>query len=77
MSGPGHWNDQTMVRLDCLISGIWDSTILEDLEFELLAYNKEGDVIAVKYNGVFVDNGYLAWSCTVPPYTVTSNIVKI
>jgi hypothetical protein len=77
--GPGHWNDQTMVRLDRFISGIWDSTILKDLEFELLAYNNEGDVIAVKYQGVYVivDNGYLAWSCTVPPYTVTSNSDKI
>ncbi len=50
--GPGHQNDQTMVRLDCLISGIRDSTILKDLEFELLTYDKEGDVIVVKYQGV-------------------------
>jgi hypothetical protein len=62
--GPGCWNDQTMVRLDSLISGIWDSKILEDLEFELLVYNKEGDIISVKYQGVYfiVDNMYLAWS---------------
>ncbi len=68
-----------MVRLDCFISGIRDGTILEDLEFELLVYDNEGDVIAVKYKGVYVivDNGYLAWSCTVPPYTVTSNSDEI
>ncbi len=68
-----------MVRLDRLISGIRDSTILVDLEFELLAYDKEGDVIAVKYQGAYfiVDNGYLAWSCTVPPFTVMSNTEEI
>ncbi len=73
--GPGCWNDQIVVRLDRLISRIWDSTILKDLEFEFLMYDKEGDVTAVKYQGVYVivDNGYLAWSCTVPPFTVTSN----
>ncbi len=79
MSGPGRWSDQTMVRLDRLISGIQDSTILEDLEFELLAYDKEDEVIVVKYQGVYiiVDNGYLAWSCTVPSFTVTSNTDNI
>jgi hypothetical protein len=69
-----------MVWLDCLISGIQDSTaILKDLEFELLMYYKKGDVIAVNYQGVhvIVDNGCLAWSCTVPPYTVMSNTDKI
>jgi hypothetical protein len=68
-----------MVRLDRLISGIQDSTILEDLEFELLAYDKEDEVIVVKYQGVYiiVDNGYLAWSCTVPSFTVTSNTDNI
>ena len=76
--GPGRCNDQTMVGLDHLISGIRDS-ILKDLEFELLAYDKEGDIIAVKYQGVYVivDNGYLTWSCTVPHYTVTNNKDKI
>ncbi len=48
---PGRWNDQTMVRLVRLISGIWDSTILEDLEFELLLYYKEGDIIVKKISG--------------------------
>jgi hypothetical protein len=55
-----------MIWLDCLISGIQDSTILKDLEFELLAYDKEGDVLVVKYQGVYVivDNGYLLHSAT-------------
>ncbi len=67
-----------MVRLDCYISGIWDGTILKDLECELLAYDNEGEIIAVKYQGVYVivDNGYIAWSCTVPPYTDMSTVTK-
>ena len=36
-------------------------------------------MISVKYKGVYVivDNGYLQWSCTVPPFTITSNMDKI
>ncbi len=34
---------------------------------------KEGDVITVRYKGVYVivNNGYLAWSCTLLPATQT------
>ena len=33
----------------------------------------------MKYKGVYVivDNGYLQWSCTVPRFTVTSNMDEI
>jgi hypothetical protein len=50
---------------------------LEDNTFELLAHGRGGEVITVKYKGVYVivDNGYLNWSCTVPPFTVMSNDV--
>jgi len=36
-------------------------------------------VISVKYKGVYVivNYGYLQWSCTVPPFTVTSNMDEI
>jgi hypothetical protein len=74
--GPGRWNDQTMVRLDQFISGVQDGYPLQDNDFELLDYNHLGNVISVKYKGVYVivDNGYLQWSCTVPPFTITSNM---
>ncbi len=39
--GPGRWNDQSMVRLDTFVSGIRDGTVLDDVNFELLACNKE------------------------------------
>jgi hypothetical protein len=51
-------------------------SILTENEFELLSYDKEGNIVSVCYNGVYVivDNGYLAWSCTVPPLSVTNTI---
>jgi hypothetical protein len=42
--GPGQWNDQLMVRLDTFVSGICDGTVLDDVNFELLARDKEGKV---------------------------------
>jgi hypothetical protein len=68
-----------MVRLDQFISGVRDGYLLQDNNFELLDYNLLGNVISVKYKGVYVivDNGYLQWSCTVPPFTVTSNMDEI
>ncbi len=52
--GPGCWNDQTMVRLDQFISGVRDGNLLQDNDFELLDYNLLGNVISVKYKGVYV-----------------------
>ena len=68
-----------MVRLDRFISGVHDGCLLQDNEFVLLYYNCLGNVISVKYKGVYVivNNGYLQWSCTVPPFTVTSNMNEI
>jgi hypothetical protein len=68
-----------MVRLDQFISGVRDGHILQDVDFELLDYDYLGNVISVKYKGVYViiDNGYLQLSCTVPPFIVTSNIDEI
>ena len=72
----GHWNDMTIVRFDTFLTDVRAGRILTDNEFELLSYDKEGNVISVWYNGVYVivDNGYLAWSCTVPPIFVTKKI---
>ena len=77
--GPGRWNDMTMVRLDRFVSGIQDGSILEDVTFELLGYDQNGKVVVMKYKGVYVivDNGYLDWSCTVPPFGVTNDVDEI
>jgi hypothetical protein len=68
-----------MVRLDLFISGVHDGYLLQDNDFELLDYDRLGNVISVKYKGVYVivDNGYLQWSCTVPPFTVTGDMDEI
>ncbi len=51
----------TMVRFDSFLTAVRAGSILTDNEFELLSYDKEGNVVTVRYNGVYVivDNGYL------------------
>ena len=77
--GPGRWNDQSMVRLDTFVSGIRDGSVLSDCDFELLARGKDGEVKSLRFLGAYliVDNGYLNWSCTVPPFGVTNDIDEI
>jgi hypothetical protein len=77
--GPGRWNDQSMVRLDTFVSGIRDGTVLDDADFGLLAHDKDGNVTKLCFSGAYliVDNGYLNWSCMVPPFGVTNNIIEI
>ncbi|KAL7545726.1 hypothetical protein ACHAWF_014021 [Thalassiosira exigua] len=50
-----------------------------DVEFELYERDASGNVISVKYTGgyVIVDNGYLTWSVTVPPFKVTNDEAEI
>ena len=77
--GPARWNDQMMVRFDQFVSGIWDGTRLQDVEFELFEKDEHGNVVSVQYQGgyVIVDNGYLRWSVTVPPFKVTNKETEI
>jgi len=68
-----------MVRLDTFVSGICDGSVLNDCDFELLARGKDGELKSLRFCGAYliVDNGYLNWSCTVPPFGVTNNIDEI
>jgi hypothetical protein len=69
-----------MVCLDKFISvGVRYGILLQDNDFELLDFDRFGNVISVKYKGVYAifDNGYLQWSCTVPPFTITSDMDEI
>jgi hypothetical protein len=77
--GPGRWNDKTMVLFDRFVKGIKDGDHLGDVEFELLERKSNGDIATEKYKGgyVIVDNGYLRWSATVPPFKVTNVISEI
>jgi hypothetical protein len=58
---PGSWNDKTVVLFDKFLRDIKRGAILDDYEFELLEH-QNGEVVAVKYRGVWVivDNGYHA-----------------
>ncbi|KAL7523518.1 hypothetical protein ACHAWF_000550, partial [Thalassiosira exigua] len=40
-----------MIRFDEFVSGIWDGTVLNDVEFELLERDRDGNIITVKYQG--------------------------
>jgi hypothetical protein len=77
--GPGRWNNQTLVWLDLFVSGICDGSILDNVSYELLACDKMGSLKTLKFTGVYVivDDGYLNWSCTVPPFGATNNIKEI
>jgi hypothetical protein len=68
-----------MVRLDNFMMGIHDGMILSDNEFNLLLYNGDENIVQTTCTGVYVivDNGYLSWSCTVPPFSTTNNIDKM
>ena len=49
--------------------GVNDGIKFQDNEFKLFEYDTNNNVIEVTYKGAWfmVDNGYLSWSCTVPP----------
>ena len=67
---PGRWNDKTIVRFDELAMCITKGTALQNVEFYLSDMNGNRS----KYNGVWllVDNGYLEWPTTIPPFKVTT-----
>ena len=66
---PSTWNDKTIVLFDPLISGVNDGNLYNECTFSLFERNRQGEIVEVQYKGVWfmVDNGYLKWSCTIPP----------
>ena len=76
---PATWNDKTIVLFDELICNVHNGEIYQDNEFKLYEYDLEGNIIEVTYKGgwFMVDNGYLAWSCTVPPVKDASSYETI
>jgi hypothetical protein len=67
---PSTWNDKTVVLFDDFLMSIKDGDILSDNDFILYERDGDGNVVAVTYKGVWivVDNGYLTWSTTIPPF---------
>jgi hypothetical protein len=45
-----------------------------DITFELLSHNGDGNVTTVMHSIVYVLDGYLDWLCTVPPMTMTNQV---
>ena len=70
---PSRWNDKTLVMYDEFASGLKYGELLEDAEFTLFERDSNGNIVERRYKGAWliVDNGYLAWSCTVPPMKST------
>jgi len=77
---PGRWNDKTLAIFDNFLSGIHESKILQDVEFELFAWSGAvgSDVCVKKYRGAWglVDNGYHRWSCTQAPSKVNNLLIE-
>ena len=78
---PARWNDKTLVRYDKMATTLryGKSDVLDNLPFELYERTEDGTVVSVKYKGAWllVDNGYLNWSCTVPPMKTSTSIPEI
>ena len=66
---PGTWNDKTLVLFDDLIQGVHEGRLYSDHQFTLYEIDENNNRVEVTYQGAWfiVDNGYLDWSCTVPP----------
>ena len=66
---PSTWNDKTVVLFDELLTKFKETKLSPDYQFKLLEYDNLKNVIEVIYHGAWfiVDNGYLNWSCTIPP----------
>ena len=67
---PGRWNDKTLVLFDDFVKSIYNGKILQDVKFSLFEHNANGEIVQRHYTGAWliVDNGYLEWSTTVPPF---------
>ena len=66
---PGTWNDKTLIMYDELVRGVKEGGLYSKNEFKLFELDKDKKEVEVTYQGAWfmVDNGYLNWSCTVPP----------
>ena len=77
---PARWSHHTFAIFDPFIQGLYEDTILDDLEFDLrYKYNYSGSIVLQQYRGrwLLVDNGYLTRPTTVPPIKTTNSRAKI
>eukprot|EP00816_Leptocylindrus_hargravesii_P002830 CAMPEP_0196815854 /NCGR_PEP_ID=MMETSP1362-20130617/52339_1 /TAXON_ID=163516 /ORGANISM="Leptocylindrus danicus, Strain CCMP1856" /LENGTH=449 /DNA_ID=CAMNT_0042192989 /DNA_START=265 /DNA_END=1614 /DNA_ORIENTATION=- len=76
---PARWNDKTIIRFDDFVTSLRDGSRLGNFDFVLLEHAPDGTIIKQKYRGcwVLVDNGYLKWSVTIPPFKTTISIEEL
>ncbi len=79
---PGRWNDKTLIRFDTFMSELRDGAFDDKIAFKLrtrqgMSLDDEGRgndrTLELKGAYVIVDNGYLEWSTTVPPFKTSCN----
>ncbi len=68
---PGRWNDKTLARFDPLLSQLQRGSFDDMMTFQ--CSTNQGKSIKIKGAYVIVDNGYLDWSTTVPPFKDSMN----
>ena len=73
------WNDKSLQLYDSFVTGIQQGTKIDDVTFELVEADKDGNIVFVKYEGdwLIVDNGYLRWPTTVPPFKESAEYKEI
>jgi hypothetical protein len=49
---PSRWNDKTLVLFDAFAKGIYDGTVLSDVEFSMLEHDENREIVTVRYKGV-------------------------
>ena len=66
---PSTYNDKSIINSDCFYKDVKDGTLLKNKNFTLFEYDSNKNIMEAHYNGgwLMVDNGYLDWSCTIPP----------
>ena len=63
---PARWNDKTIVLFDTFMSNLHTGKIYGNNTFQL--YSLDGTTTECKGLWLCVDNGYLRWPCTIPPF---------
>ena len=78
---PAWWNNESFVCFDELALALWQrrNSSLDEHELSSLECTETGEVASVKHCNVWllVDNGCLAWLCTMPPMKVTVHHAKL
>lgn len=71
---PARWNDKTIVLFDGFMTSMHRGKLYSDEEYTLFSADGIGKV----FKGLWlaVDNGYLRWPCTMPPFKDSSDSYK-